>query len=74
MRFQYCVACIDQEIPFNRFSRHHHCDSPNVRRERLARAGLSLVEWRYYFSKAATGAMDASHVGAYLLLVCRKTQ
>jgi len=101
---------------FNRISRHHHCDPPDVWRERLARAGLGLVEWRYYFGKAATGAMDASHyvgapslltkrllgrwalwpgkvrfiplgrwlsglaqpgasdAGAYLLLVCRKTQ
>jgi SAM-dependent methyltransferase len=46
---------------FNRISRHHHCDPPQVWNDRLARAGLSLIEWRYYFSKASTGAMDIAH-------------
>jgi SAM-dependent methyltransferase len=46
---------------FNRISRHHHCDSPSVWNERLAQAGLSLLEWRYYFSKGSTGAMDIAH-------------
>ena len=46
---------------FNRISRHHHCDPPQVWHERLARAGLSLLEWRYYFSKGSTGAMDIAH-------------
>jgi SAM-dependent methyltransferase len=57
---------------FNRISRHHHCDSPQVWQERLERAGLSLIEWRYYFSRASTGAMDITHyVSAPSLLTKR---
>jgi len=55
-----------------RVSRHYHCDPPAVWRERLAQAGLSLLEWRYYFSSASTSAADVAHyVSAPSLLTKR---
>jgi len=55
-----------------RVSRHYHCDPPTVWRERLAQAGLSLLEWRYYFSRASTSAADVAHyVSAPSLLTKR---
>lgn len=57
---------------FNRISRHHHSDPPEVWRERLERAGIGLIEWRYYFDSGSTGAMEAAHyLGAPALLTKR---
>jgi SAM-dependent methyltransferase len=46
---------------FNRISRHHHCDSPRVWRERLARAGFAVEEFWYYFSPGAHHALEWGH-------------
>ncbi len=46
---------------FNRVSRHHHCDSPEVWRERLARTGFDVDRWWYYFSPAAHAALEWGH-------------
>lgn len=46
---------------FNRISRHHHCDSPQVWHERLAAAGLRTVRWQYYFSKGALRRLEWGH-------------
>lgn len=46
---------------FNRIARHHHCDSPAQWAARLARAGLSLERWWYYFSPRALRALELGH-------------
>jgi SAM-dependent methyltransferase len=46
---------------FNRISRHHHCDSPDVWRERLGRAGFAVERHWYYFSPQAHGALEWGH-------------
>ena len=53
-------------------SRRCHCNSPQVWNERLARAGLNLLEWRHYFSRGSIGAMDiARYVSGPSLLTKR---
>ena len=46
---------------FDRISRHHHCDSPEIWRDRLQAAGLRLDTHFYYFSARATHALDLGH-------------
>ena len=46
---------------FNRISRHHHCDPPEVWRERLEQTGFVIDEWWHYFSPAALRAMEWGH-------------
>jgi SAM-dependent methyltransferase len=46
---------------FNRISRHHHCDGPEVWRGRLAAAGMRLEEYWYYFSPEALRALEWGH-------------
>ena len=35
---------------FNRISRHHHCDSPQIWKERLEKSGFVIDKWWHYFS------------------------
>jgi SAM-dependent methyltransferase len=49
------------EAFFNRVTRHHHCDGPEVWRARLAAAGMRLEQHWYYFSPAATRALEWGH-------------
>jgi SAM-dependent methyltransferase len=60
------------ERHFNRLSRHHHCDGPEVWRVRLAEAGLQLQDSFYYFSRRATHALDLGHYLGAPSLVSRK--
>lgn len=46
---------------FNRISRHHHCDDPNVWQQRLTRAGFTLEKHWYYFSPGALRALEWGH-------------
>ncbi len=46
---------------FNRISRHHHCDPPEVWQSRLERSGFELLEWWHYFSPAALVAVEWGH-------------
>ena len=46
---------------FNRISHHEHVDPPEAWRERLAAAGLDMVEHRYYFSPVAHRTFDLAH-------------
>ena len=46
---------------FDRISRHHHCDGPDVWQERLTEAGLQLTDAFYYFSERANHALDLGH-------------
>jgi SAM-dependent methyltransferase len=57
---------------FNRISRHHHCDPPEVWQERLAATDMRLVDQFAYFSARATGALDLGHyLGAPSLIAKR---
>ncbi|HEY56997.1 MAG TPA: class I SAM-dependent methyltransferase [Anaerolineae bacterium] len=57
---------------FNRISRHHHCDPPEVWRQRLARAGFEVVDWWHYFSPAALRALEWGHYFGLPGLVVKK--
>ena len=46
---------------FNRISRHHHCDGPEVWRQRLTAAGMRLDKYWYYFSPGALRALEWGH-------------
>ncbi len=46
---------------FNRISRHHHCDPPEVWLPRLRRAGFEIDDWWHYFSPAALRTMEWGH-------------
>jgi SAM-dependent methyltransferase len=57
---------------FNRISRHHHCDSPEVWTDRLQRAGFSVERWWHYFSPEATRALEWGHYFGLPALVSKK--
>lgn len=57
---------------FDRISRHHHCDGPEVWQQRLETAGLQLHDWFYYFSDRATHALDLGHYLGAPSLVAKK--
>ena len=46
---------------FNRISRHHHCDDPDVWRKRLEAAGFKLEKYWHYFSPSALAALEWGH-------------
>jgi SAM-dependent methyltransferase len=46
---------------FNRISRHHHCDAPEVWQDRLEKSGFEIVRWWHYFSPAAFHTLEAGH-------------
>jgi len=46
---------------FNRISRHHHCDPPEVWEERLERVGFKIERWWHYFSPAALRTLEWGH-------------
>ncbi len=57
---------------FNRIARHHHCDGPDVWRDRLEAAGLRMVDSFYYFSARANHALDVGHYYGAPSLVAKK--
>ncbi|MDO9086008.1 MAG: class I SAM-dependent methyltransferase [Anaerolineaceae bacterium] len=46
---------------FNRISRHHHCDSPEIWKNRLEKAGFTIDRQWHYFSPNATAALEWGH-------------
>jgi SAM-dependent methyltransferase len=56
---------------FNRISRHHHCDPPEVWEERLARSGFSLLRWWHYFSIDALRVLEWGHYLGLPSLIAR---
>jgi SAM-dependent methyltransferase len=60
------------EAYFNRISRHHHCDGPQVWQERLAGVGLDLADSFPYFSARALHALDLGHYVGAPSLVAKK--
>jgi SAM-dependent methyltransferase len=57
---------------FDRISRHHHCDGPEVWRDRLERTGFQLNASFYYFSRRAGHALDLGHYFGAPSLVAKK--
>jgi SAM-dependent methyltransferase len=60
------------ERTFNRISRHHHNDGPDLWRARLAAVGLELADWFAYFSERALHALDLGHYYGVPSLVTKK--
>lgn len=46
---------------FNRISRHHHCDSPEIWQQRLDKAGFKIEKWWHYFSPRALHILEWGH-------------
>lgn len=46
---------------FNRISRHHHCDAPEVWQQRLEKAGFKIEKWWHYFSPRALHILEWGH-------------
>ena len=46
---------------FNRISRHYHCDSLEIWRDRLENAGFEIEEWWHYFPPKALHALEWGH-------------
>jgi SAM-dependent methyltransferase len=46
---------------FNRISRHHHCDSPEVWQARLEKAGFRIERYWHYFSPKALHTLEWGH-------------
>jgi SAM-dependent methyltransferase len=46
---------------FNKISRHHHCDPPEVWRQRLEKAGFQIERWWHYFSPEALRVLEWGH-------------
>jgi len=57
---------------FNRISRHHHCDGPEVWRLRLGGVGIEITSHFYYFSAHAHHALDVGHYLGLPNLINRK--
>jgi len=57
---------------FNRISRHHHCDAPQIWEARLQNAGFRLERWWHYFSPAALKTLEWGHYLGLPSLVCKK--
>jgi len=46
---------------FNRISRHHHCDPPEIWEYRLSQAGFKIERRWHYFSSAALRTLEWGH-------------
>ncbi len=56
---------------FDKISRHHHCDPPEVWEARLSRAGFEILTWWHYFSPEALQALEWGHYFGLLAWVTR---
>jgi SAM-dependent methyltransferase len=57
---------------FNRISRHHHCDGPELWTARLEAAGMRVTDSFYYFSERALYALDLGHYLGVPSLISKK--
>ncbi len=57
---------------FDRISRHHHCDGPQVWQDRLAKTGMRPRASFYYFSERANHALDLGHYAGAPSLIAKK--
>lgn len=56
---------------FNRISRHHHCDPPDIWQARLETAGLQLLRWWHYISPAGLRVVEWGHYFGLPALVAK---
>ncbi len=56
---------------FNKISRHRHCDSPIIWKERLSKAGFQLEGWWHYFSVRALATLEWGHIFGVPSLFCK---
>lgn len=57
---------------FNRISRHHHCDPPEVWIPRLEQAGFEVQRWWHYFSPEMLSVLEWGHYFGLPSLVSQK--
>ncbi len=57
---------------FNRISRHHHCDSPELWKRRLEEVGFRIEKHWNYFSPASLRVLEWGHYFGLPSWVCRK--
>jgi SAM-dependent methyltransferase len=57
---------------FNRISRHHHCDGPDVWRARLEGAGFQVEAIWHYFSPRALQTLELGHYFGLPNLISKK--
>jgi SAM-dependent methyltransferase len=57
---------------FNKISRHYHCDSPEVWRERLETNGFEIVDYWHYFSPHAFHLLEWGHYFGLPSLITKK--
>jgi SAM-dependent methyltransferase len=57
---------------FNRISRHHHCDGPEIWQSRLTAVGLKIMQSCAYFSAQAHHALDVGHYLGAPSLITKK--
>lgn len=65
------LACA-YEGYFDRISRHHHCDGPEIWQDRLTRVRLQSTAAFYYFSARANHALDVGHYLGAPSLIAKK--
>jgi SAM-dependent methyltransferase len=57
---------------FNKISRHHHCDSPEIWEKRLNAAGFEIEKYWHYFSPKALRTLEWGHYFGLPSLITRK--
>jgi SAM-dependent methyltransferase len=57
---------------FNKISRHHHCDSPEVWQARLATHGFEVLDYWHYFSPKAFHILEWGHYFGLPALILKK--
>jgi len=57
---------------FNKISRHHHCDSPDIWRERLMKSGFEIERCWHYFSPDALRVLEWGHYFGLPSLIVKK--
>lgn len=57
---------------FNRISRHHHCDSPEIWEKRMHDTGFQLEKWWHYFSPLALQVLEWGHYFGLPALLTQK--
>jgi SAM-dependent methyltransferase len=58
---------------FNKISRHHHCDNPDIWKKRLDQVGLHNDRYWHYFSKHAFHTLEWGHYFGLPSLIWKKT-
>ena len=57
---------------FNRITRHHHCNPPDIWEKRLKKNGFIIENWWHYFSPDALRIFEWGHYWGLPSLVSKK--